>query len=191
MTCGKMCACYICPAGQPLNYGGRVYRNRAFNYIGTRKKCGPCSLRPQCTSAAFRGLGKRHAETPRCHRSCRPPPSPAPALAIGRSDRAYLARPPSPDSFGRLWLARLRSRRCGCPPDSCRSIPAARGFTRLRTVTVELRRVLEDKPVTGPSALVRSAVEIAVRVRSQTGVRCDSGACAELHNHIAGPATRS
>ena len=37
---------YICPAGQFLNYGGRVYRNRAFNYIGTRKKCGPCSLRP-------------------------------------------------------------------------------------------------------------------------------------------------
>ena len=35
---------------------GRVYRNRAFNYIGTRKQCGPCSLRPQCTSAAFRGL---------------------------------------------------------------------------------------------------------------------------------------
>jgi hypothetical protein len=47
---------YICPAGQFLNYGGRVYRNRAFNYIGTRKKCGPCSLRLQCTSAAFRGL---------------------------------------------------------------------------------------------------------------------------------------
>src|SRR5512141_9040 len=47
---------YICPAGQPLNYGGRVYRHRAYNYIGTRKKCGPCSLRPQCTSAAFRGL---------------------------------------------------------------------------------------------------------------------------------------
>jgi transposase len=47
---------YICPAGQVLNYGGRVYRNHAFNYIGSRKKCGPCSLRPQCTSAAFRGL---------------------------------------------------------------------------------------------------------------------------------------
>jgi hypothetical protein len=44
------------PPVQPLNYGGRVYRNRAYNYIGTRKKCGPCSLRPQCTSAAFRGL---------------------------------------------------------------------------------------------------------------------------------------
>src|SRR6201987_4936621 len=47
---------YICPAGQVLNYGGRVYRNHAFNYIGSRKKCGPCPLRPQCTSAAFRGL---------------------------------------------------------------------------------------------------------------------------------------
>jgi len=47
---------YLCPAGQVLNYGGRVYGNRAFNYIGTRKKCGPCSLRAKCTSAAFRGL---------------------------------------------------------------------------------------------------------------------------------------
>src|ERR1700758_3177490 len=46
---------YICPAGQPLNYGGRVYRNRAFNYIGTRKKCGPCSFRPQCTRCCLPG----------------------------------------------------------------------------------------------------------------------------------------
>src|SRR5215469_7968298 len=47
---------YICPAGQPLNYGGRVHRNRAFNYIGTRKRCGACSLKAQCTSAPFRSL---------------------------------------------------------------------------------------------------------------------------------------
>src|SRR5499433_3044823 len=47
---------YICPAGQPLNYGGHVHRNRAYNYIGTRKRCGACSLRSQCTSAAFRSL---------------------------------------------------------------------------------------------------------------------------------------
>jgi transposase len=47
---------YICPAGQPLNYGGRSHRNRAWTYIGTRKRCGACSLRPQCTSAAFRCL---------------------------------------------------------------------------------------------------------------------------------------
>ena len=44
---------YICPAGQPLNYGGRVYGNRAYNYIGTRKRCGACAQRGQCTSAAF------------------------------------------------------------------------------------------------------------------------------------------
>jgi transposase len=47
---------YICPAGQPLNYGGRSQRNHAWTYIGTRKRCGPCLLRPQCTSAAFRAL---------------------------------------------------------------------------------------------------------------------------------------
>src|SRR6202795_716288 len=47
---------FICPAGQALNYGGWVHRNRAYNYIGTPKKCGPCAPRPQCTSAAFRGL---------------------------------------------------------------------------------------------------------------------------------------
>src|ERR1700758_5258589 len=47
---------YLCPAGQPLNYGGRSHRNHAWTYIGTRKRCGPCPLRPQCTSAAFRCL---------------------------------------------------------------------------------------------------------------------------------------
>jgi len=47
---------YICPAGQPLNYGGHSHRNRALTYIGTRKRCGACALRPQCTSAAFRCL---------------------------------------------------------------------------------------------------------------------------------------
>jgi len=47
---------YICPAGQPLNYGGHSHRNHSWTYIGTRKRCGPCSLRPQCTSTAFRCL---------------------------------------------------------------------------------------------------------------------------------------
>ncbi len=31
---------YLCPAGQPLNYGGRSHRNHAWTYIGTRKRCG-------------------------------------------------------------------------------------------------------------------------------------------------------
>ena len=47
---------YICPGGQPLNYGGRSHCNHAWTYIGTRKRCGPCPLRSQCTSAAFRCL---------------------------------------------------------------------------------------------------------------------------------------
>ena len=45
---------YICPAGQPLNYGGRSMRNRTYAYIGTRKRCGGCVLKTQCTSAAER-----------------------------------------------------------------------------------------------------------------------------------------
>src|SRR5260370_11937822 len=47
---------YICPAGEPLNYGGRTHPNRSYTYIGTRKRCGACSQRPHCTSAAFRWL---------------------------------------------------------------------------------------------------------------------------------------
>src|SRR6478609_462635 len=47
---------YRCPAGEQLNYVGLNVRNRAHNYIGTRKRCGACSQRGQCTSAAFRSL---------------------------------------------------------------------------------------------------------------------------------------
>jgi Transposase DDE domain len=56
---------YICPAGQPLNYAGRVYRNRAFAYIGTRKRCGACALKAQCTSAPFRTLNIHQHEAAR------------------------------------------------------------------------------------------------------------------------------
>ena len=47
---------YICPAGQILNYGGRNQRNRTYAYLGTRKRCGACALKAQCTSGAFRYL---------------------------------------------------------------------------------------------------------------------------------------
>jgi len=43
-------------AGQQLNYGGRNQRNRTYAYIGTRKRCGACALKAQCTSGAFRYL---------------------------------------------------------------------------------------------------------------------------------------
>lgn len=47
---------YVCPAGQQLNYGGHSVRNRTNVYIGTRKRCGECALKAQCTSAAIRYL---------------------------------------------------------------------------------------------------------------------------------------
>lgn len=34
---------YRCPAGQPLNDGGRKARNRTYAYIGTRTRWGACS----------------------------------------------------------------------------------------------------------------------------------------------------
>ena len=54
---------YICPAGEQLNYGGRSLRNRTYAYIGTRKRCGACALKPHCTSGAFRFLAI-HMEEP-------------------------------------------------------------------------------------------------------------------------------
>src|SRR2546426_10218479 len=44
---------YLCPAGQPLNYGGRSLRNRTYVYIGTRKRLGACSQKAQCTSGRY------------------------------------------------------------------------------------------------------------------------------------------
>jgi transposase len=47
---------YLCPAGQPLNYGGHNARNRTHVYIGTRKRCGGCAQKPQCTSSPLKYL---------------------------------------------------------------------------------------------------------------------------------------
>ena len=47
---------YRCPVGQQLNYGGRNARNRTYVYIGTRKRCGGCAQKAQCTSGPFRYL---------------------------------------------------------------------------------------------------------------------------------------
>jgi len=56
---------YICPAGQHLNYGIHSKGNRTFGYIGTRKKCGPCRQRSQCTTGLFRYLAIHMNETAR------------------------------------------------------------------------------------------------------------------------------
>jgi hypothetical protein len=47
---------YLCPAGQQLNYGGLNARNRTHVYIGTRKRCGGCAQKAQCTSSPLKYL---------------------------------------------------------------------------------------------------------------------------------------
>src|SRR5256885_15437899 len=47
---------YICPAGQQVNYGGHNARNRTHVYIGTRKRCGACAQKAQCTSSPLKYL---------------------------------------------------------------------------------------------------------------------------------------
>jgi transposase len=47
---------YRCPAGEQLNYGGHNARNRTHVYIGTRKRCGGCPQKAQCTSSPLKYL---------------------------------------------------------------------------------------------------------------------------------------
>ena len=47
---------YVCPAGEQLNYGGHSARNRTHVYIGTRKRCGACAQKAQCTSSSLKYL---------------------------------------------------------------------------------------------------------------------------------------
>jgi hypothetical protein len=43
-------------AGQQLNYGRHNARNRTHVYIGTRKRCGGCAQKAQCTSSPLEYL---------------------------------------------------------------------------------------------------------------------------------------
>jgi transposase len=47
---------YRCPAGEQLNYVGLNVRNRTHAYIGSRKRCGPCPQKAQCTSGQYKYL---------------------------------------------------------------------------------------------------------------------------------------
>jgi len=55
----------LCPAGQQLNYGGHNARNRTHVYIGTRKRCGPCSQKAQRTSSPLKYLASHIHEPAR------------------------------------------------------------------------------------------------------------------------------
>ena len=118
---------YICPAGQPLNYGGRVYRNRAFNYIGTRKRCGACSLRPQCTSAAFRSLNIHQHEAARQRaRELVDTPEFAKAQRQRKKVEALFA-----ELKNQIGLRRLRLRRLKCVREQFFLAAAAQNIKRL------------------------------------------------------------
>jgi transposase len=47
---------YLCPAGQQLNFVGLNVRNRTHAYIGSRKRCGACSQKAQCTTGKYKYL---------------------------------------------------------------------------------------------------------------------------------------
>lgn len=100
---------YICPAGQPLNYGGRVYRNRAFNDIGTRKRCGACALKAQCTSAPFRSLNI-HQQEPARQRARELANTPEFANAQGqrKKEEALFAELKNQIGLRRLRLRRIK-----------------------------------------------------------------------------------
>ena len=56
---------YLCPAGEQLNYGGHNARNRTHVYIGTRKRCGACPQKAQCTTAPIKYLAIHMHESAR------------------------------------------------------------------------------------------------------------------------------
>ena len=56
---------YLCPAGQQLNYGGHNARNRTHVYIGTRKRCGACAQKTQCTTSPLKYLAIHMHESAR------------------------------------------------------------------------------------------------------------------------------
>jgi transposase len=100
---------YLCPAGQPLNYGGQSHRNHSWTYIGTRKRCGPCSLRPQCTSAAFRCLVIHQHEPARQHaRQLASSPEFAKAQRQRKKVEALFAELKNQIGMRRLRLRRLK-----------------------------------------------------------------------------------
>ena len=47
---------YLCPAGQRLNFVGLNVRNRTHAYIGSRKRCGACLQKAQCTTGQYKYL---------------------------------------------------------------------------------------------------------------------------------------
>ncbi len=102
---------YRYPAGQQLNYGGRNARNRTYAYIGTRKRCGACSQKAQCTNGQFRYLAI-HMQEPARQRGPetwpRRPPSPMRAQRERKKVEALFAELKNQIGLRRLRLRRMK-----------------------------------------------------------------------------------
>ena len=57
--------CYLCPAGNRLNYVGINKGNRVHRYYSTAKRCRGCEQKPQCTRGQFRTIGIHICEAAR------------------------------------------------------------------------------------------------------------------------------
>jgi len=49
---------YICPSGKELKTSGTVYDGTTLKYIAKRSDCGPCPLKPQCTTGQERRVSR-------------------------------------------------------------------------------------------------------------------------------------
>ena len=49
---------YICPGGKELKTSGTVHDGTTLKYIAKRSDCGPCPLKPQCTTAKERRVSR-------------------------------------------------------------------------------------------------------------------------------------
>src|ERR1700728_3278624 len=54
---------YLCPAGEPLNYGGHNTRNRTHVYIGTRKRCGGGAVKDAVPPHVTPNLARHRSDT--------------------------------------------------------------------------------------------------------------------------------
>jgi transposase len=100
---------YRCPAGEQLNYVGLNVRNRAHAYIGTRKRCGACSQKAQCTSGQYKYLPIHMHERSRQHaRDLANTPAFASAQRARKKVEALFAELKNQIGLRRLRLRRMK-----------------------------------------------------------------------------------
>jgi transposase len=100
---------YLCPAGEQLNYVGLNVRNRAHAYIGSGKRCGPCSQKAKCTSGRYKYLAIHMHEPARQHaRALAATPAFAQAQRQRKKVEALFAELKNQIGLRRLRLRRMK-----------------------------------------------------------------------------------